>query len=85
MIGKPIPIIVVIDQIIFHEIEHSIPPELSNFCVPNNAIAVNPGIKSPIREKIIVGFKKSKFLFFNFSGFIVFSGFLATLLPTFPR
>ena len=85
MIGKPIPKIVVNDQIIFHEIVHSIPPELNNICVPINAIAVNPGIKIPISEKIIVGFKKSNFLFSNSSIFMFFSGFPVTLLPTFPR
>ena len=84
-IGKAIPKMVVKVQIIFHEIEHSIPPELNNACIPINPIAVNPGMKIPITEKIIVGFKKSKFLFFNSLVFIVFSASHVTLLPTFCR
>ena len=63
--GETIPSITVEVQIIFHATVHSIPTELNNICVPTNPIAVNPGIKIPIIENIIVGFKKSKFMFFN--------------------
>ena len=62
--GKSNIPIQVINQIIIHESEHSIPILVINIWVPNNRIAVNPGIKNPTTQKIKVDFKK---LYFNIS------------------